>query len=400
MTHFNSPKQSPKQEITKESKSIKFFVPIAVLTIFMVFVGLLQIRCSTVNQTTSESLKNKNPNRISIMTYNVENLFDTEDDEGKNDEEFLPLSKKTQAIRLRCKNVIKYYEKKCLTTDWSKKNLRIKMERLADAILKVNNGRGPDILIMQEVENKNVLEDLRKNYLQKAQYKESLILEGPDRRGIDPAVLTRLDVSSHPKLHKLKWKNVPKKNQRPTRGILEVNFKLDDNTPLNVFALHLPSPRGPHILRKEAVEQLNVLVAQTPAHHINIAAGDFNVTAHEDRDKQFFSKIIGDDWLAAHRVGCKKCKGTYYYHKDRTWSFLDTILFSKNLGADAKGVSLSNWKVDPKSIYIPKESLFQVSRYLSPARFSPQRPRGVSDHWPLYMEIIRRSPSPQQAQKN
>ena len=36
---------------------------------------------------------------ISILFYNVENLFDTEDDTLKNDNEFLPTSKKNGPIQ-------------------------------------------------------------------------------------------------------------------------------------------------------------------------------------------------------------------------------------------------------------------------------------------------------------
>ena len=32
----------------------------------------------------------KETNRITVVSYNVENLFDTEDDPHKNDNEFLP----------------------------------------------------------------------------------------------------------------------------------------------------------------------------------------------------------------------------------------------------------------------------------------------------------------------
>ncbi|MCH2100039.1 MAG: hypothetical protein MK142_16780, partial [Pseudomonadales bacterium] len=40
---------------------------------------------------------------IRIMTFNVENLFDTTHDEGKNDETYLPLSvKQSDAHRAKC----------------------------------------------------------------------------------------------------------------------------------------------------------------------------------------------------------------------------------------------------------------------------------------------------------
>jgi hypothetical protein len=48
------------------------------------------------------------------------------------------------------------------------------------------------------------------------------------------------------------------------------------------------------------------------------------------------------------------------------------------------------WVVVPESFRIENNSLYQTNRYGSPARFDENRKDGVSDHWPVALEIIKR----------
>ena len=58
---------------------------------------------------------------ISLMTYNVENLFDTKDDMGKDDKAFLPASFKKNAYHKgHCRGIeVKKWRDECLYLDWS-----------------------------------------------------------------------------------------------------------------------------------------------------------------------------------------------------------------------------------------------------------------------------------------
>ena len=48
----------------------------------------------------------------------------------------------------------------------------------------------------------------------------------------------------------------------------------------------------------------------------------------------------------------------------------------------------AGWEVDPDSIRIFNDSLYQVNRFGSPARFGKgMKGVGVSDHWPLLAKI-------------
>ena len=77
---------------------------------------------------------------VSILFYNVENLFDTEDDTLKLDNEFLPNGKK-----------------KWNSTRWNQKTINI---------TKVIAGNDfPEIIGLCEIENKNVLEKIKNHYI-------------------------------------------------------------------------------------------------------------------------------------------------------------------------------------------------------------------------------------------
>ncbi|MGH8165896.1 MAG: endonuclease/exonuclease/phosphatase family protein, partial [Woeseiaceae bacterium] len=144
---------------------------------------------------------------VTIMTFNVENLFDTRDDPGKDDRTYLPLARKqTEEHRTACAKVeVEHWRDQCLNWDWNEEILERKLSVVASTILQVDDGRGPDILALQEIENLNVLERLRKEYLAAAGYRPAILLEGDDARGIDVAFLSRLELADSPQLHRISF---------------------------------------------------------------------------------------------------------------------------------------------------------------------------------------------------
>jgi len=98
------------------------------------------------------------------------------------------------------------------------------------------------------------------------------------------------------------------------------------------------------------------------------------------RESKLYSKDLAKEWRVSHLIACKKCKGTNYYHRKRSWSFLDALLFSKNF--------TKTWKIDKSSITVFNSLDVQNNRYGSPAKFEMgKNPAGVSDHWPVLAEI-------------
>lgn len=342
---------------------------LAILLIGAIYQGYKELGpTEKVSQTTDQ-------NRISIMTYNVENLFDTKDDPNKNDETFLPLKKKTTKIKNKCKkNSRGHWVKECLETNWTDFQLQNKMKRLA-TVIKAYKKNGPDILILQEVENKDVLNQFNNTHLG---YKNVILLEGPDKRGIDVAILTKLDSFKSPKLHLQKFKARNGFRVKPTRGILEAHLNLPNGEKLSVFGLHFPSQGSPTEARMQSVDRLNSIASSRS--HLYIAGGDFNITSSEDKRHKLYSKTLSKKWDVSHLIGCQKCKGSNYYHRKRSWSFLDALLFSKSFG--------KTWKIDKKSIDVFNKASVQRNKYDSPAKFNMGKDRfGVSDHWPVVSEI-------------
>lgn len=104
----------------------------------------------------------------SVAFYNLENLFDTLHDEGKNDYDFLPSGRYA----------------------WGTRKYEAKLKNLARVLSQLSRDRvpqGPACIGVAEVENRRVLADLLAQP-SLSQYKY-VHYEGPDRRGIDCALL-------------------------------------------------------------------------------------------------------------------------------------------------------------------------------------------------------------------
>lgn len=322
-------------------------------------------------------------NRISLMSYNVENLFDTQKDEGKQDYTFLPLGykKNHSEVLAYCERQSGGRRKECLNLDWNAKTLSSKIEALGGSILQVYE-RGPDILMLQEVENINVLKQLNDQALQAANYKTVVLIEGEDTRGIDVGLLSRLDLAGQPKLHSIQWKEALEYSPRATRGILQVPLKLPGGETLHVFVLHFPSQASPTIYRKDGVETIKTLVSKIPESDYWVVGGDWNITYSENEKSGLVSKDLASIGHVTHLVGCQKCKGTHNYRKD--WSFLDMMVFSKNFKGTDKA---QGYKLKPESITVPMWGPGQAKASGRPYRFDPEKHKGVADHFPIYAEI-------------
>lgn len=322
---------------------------------------------------------------VSIMTFNVENLFDNVDDPGKNDLTFLALSaKQTAEHKAVCNEIdVDHWRDQCLNWDWSDDIIDHKLEVLAGVILQVNDGRGPDIVALQEVENLGILERLRNEHLVAAGYNDAILIEGSDLRGIDVAFLTRLPLAAAPTLHRTDFGDAEQKWVNDTRGILEATFELPDGSLLTGYAVHFPAPFQPTTMREAAYRHLNALRSALPPDRPAFAAGDFNTTSVEDREKAMLERFVRPHWTVAHEVGCKDCDGTSYYARRNDWSFLDMTLWAP---ARERGEK-ATWALRADSVRIANRAPGQVRPDGTPWRFEMPDGTGVSDHFPLIVSI-------------
>ena len=238
---------------------------------------------------------------LSIGFWNIENLFDLENDPNKRDDEFSRGGKK----------------------DVTKDIYDLKIKRSVEVLTDLN----VDVLGLCEVENISVLKDLNYNYKNR-DYK-IIHFDSPDERGIDNALLYDQNKFS------IIASNAIENNlgsDDKTRDILYVKGIYLDET-LHIFVNHWPSNYGGKeqaIPKRKSTAEL--LISKIKAILTNdkladiILLGDFNEDPIDDNVKKLenlgfinqMSFMMGD-----------KGKGTYVYRgKDY---FYDQIIISSGL---------------------------------------------------------------------
>ncbi len=317
-----------------------------------------------------------------IMSFNVQNLFDNADDPGKDDKAYLAIqSKQNDAHIAECSQIeVESWRNECLHLDWSDDVIDFKLSVLAAAIRQVNGGRGADVIAFQEVENQAILDRLRTEHLADLGYEPAILIDGTDLRGIDVAFLSKLPLAEPPILHPFDLPNYPVR-RGDTRGVLQATFVLPDGSYLTGFSVHFPAPFHPIEMRVLAYEHLADLLDDLPDTHHAFAAGDFNTTSKEDAETGLLDKYARPHWIIAHDIGCESCKGSYFYHRDSTWSFLDMILFAPARG----GKATSQIRAD--SVGFANQLPAQRSADDTPQPFRAAERTGVSDHWPIIATI-------------
>lgn len=322
------------------------------------------------------TLKNFSPHsqRLTIMTWNLENLFDTIDNPATDDEAYLPLALKQQipGFKEDCekKGALSWINQ-CLNWDWTEDVLNLKMSRLAQVIMSVNHGQGPDILVVQEVENLNVLEQLIEQHMPHMGYKAYLI-ENHDSRGIDVGLITRLTPTKTPELSALR-----------SRPGLVMQFDLGQGEKLNLIGVHFPISPTPAEKRLKMFEALAEM-AQENNHELTIAAGDFNFPKALQEKYDIINSYAKPKWVVSHLYCQPQCQGTFFDAYDSSWSQLDFILLSKNfLNKDTR------WTLDPQSVQVYHPFDFQNSYDGVPLGFNLPNKKGASDHWPLVIQLVR-----------
>lgn len=307
---------------------------------------------------------------ITVMSINVQNLFDTIDDQGKDDKAFLPIEmKQSQKHRNSCNSIIvKRWRAECFFQDWNEKTKNAKLRNILKVIISYNNS-GADVIGLQEIENMNILEQLF-NLLEPYGYIDFHLLESNDKRGIDTAFISKYKISN-PKLHYVDFS--PNFETIDTRPIFEINVKINEKI-LKFYNVHFPSNFHPAQMRIESFEKLKELIA---SHDMpSVALGDFNLTNKDDRKFNIYQNQE-DYWYVAHREACSSCLGTYYYGRGKSWDFLDTIMVSKNRGVELVKDSVDVFKIE----------LNTYKDTGKPHWFDPESKKGVSDHFPFVAEI-------------
>lgn len=307
---------------------------------------------------------------FSVMTLNVNNLFDELDDPKKDDKAYLPIELKQTNKHINSCNRIRVnsWKNECLYLDWDSETKDAKLKNLARDIL-LYDQTGPDILALQEVENINILKQLF-ILLEPYGYIDLELLESKDYRGIDTAIISKFEIIDST-LHYIKFSG--EFEDKDTRPILDSTILINEKK-IKVYNVHFPA--GYHDVSMR-IDSLNKLKKLLQMHKMpTVALGDFNVNTEEDSEL-FIYKDQEDLWDVAHSIGCADCKGTYYYSYGKSWSFLDTIFVSKqrNISYDTDSIKL----------HITEHNAYKDSG--KPIRFNAKSKTGVSDHLPMVARI-------------
>lgn len=261
-----------------------------------------------------------------IGFYNLENLFDTYHDPGKNDYEFLPDG----------------------ANNWTEAKYEKKLSNMATVIraMKEDNKVWHSILGVSEVENRHVLEDLvSQSEIAEANY-QIVHYDGPDRRGVDVALLykpdqfTLLDSESIPFDFNsdIDFSDVDTAYFR-TRDILMVHGLLGGEE-IAIYVTHLPSRiggkgsnlrcRGAEIIYNHAI----AMQEKYPDLKV-VVMGDMNDNPTDDsmvkylHGKRNIDELRPDDFFDPFWSMLDAGYGSLAYRGE--WNIYDIILVSDSL---------------------------------------------------------------------
>lgn len=338
---------------------------------------------------------------ISIMAYNVENMFDSYHDEGKQDWTYLPLSEKQKGsvAYSKCAAMGNYYYKKmCFNLDWTPEVSWQKVRNISHMVRSYRNFEGPDIVVFEEVEKVELLKDMVEYELYDLGYnpKSTALIEGPDGRGIDIGVISRFPLAGEPKLHVVDLSHLGERY--PTRGIFEVPLKIGDRK-VTVFGNHWPSPSHKPKTRITMAEALKSIYQKMPKDSLAIALGDFN-TIEDEHPNGFDTHLLKPDERGYFFDVYSECvnargpycsppdapAGTYYYRSDRVWNRLDRLFISDSFMEDDALSFYWTTFVVYAPVY-PEYGLEALDEKGFPLKFDPKTGRGFSDHLPIVWEF-------------
>ncbi len=321
----------------------------------------------------SSNVQRKQINELTIVFYNVENLFDTIDAPNKIDEEFLPNGSK----------------------EWDSERYFKKVNDLSRVIYSIDSVKLPAIIGVCEIENDLVLIDLVKtNSLNKANY-QIVWNDSPDERGIDCAFLY------NPKYFRLLQKEFipivhPTDTALITRDIVYVKGLIGEEI-FHFFVNHWPSRRT----GQEESEKDRIFVAQVLRSYVDrIFASDINANIlimgdmNDEPTNISISSVLkaqstmqpveNNQLVNLMYNEAVDGQGSYFYRSQ--WDMIDNLIVSSNVVRKSKGYKTT--LDDGKIFHLPFMEFINDKGEMSPNRtYGRSYFGGVSDHFPIYMKL-------------
>jgi hypothetical protein len=322
--------------------------------------------------------KDKNYYISAIGFWNVENLYDTLNDPKKDDEEFLP-----QGAR-----------------SWTGSRYWVKINNLAKVISEMATDATPEglsIIGLCEIENKNCLDDIAKDPQLKSRNYQTILVEGPDKRGVDPGLMYN---PKHFKVTKVVTYGIllPYDTAHKTRDQLVVSGSFFGE-PLTIIVNHWPSRSG-----GELKSRPGRIVAAKMARHIAdsvtrldpknkvIIMGDLNDDPTNESVKNIiktFGKLEDakdNQYYNPMEPLCKKGIGTLSYND--SWNLFDQTLLNKPLWPDGyKSFEFYKAFVFNKPYLKSDFGNYRGSTFRTYSGESYTG--GYSDHFPVFILLVK-----------
>jgi len=310
--------------------------------------------------------------QLVLATWNVQNLFDEVDDGGEYPE-FDPGRGWTRA----------QFWQRCLSLS---------------RVIRTLGEKGPDILVLEELEGSHALEVLNKRFLSDLGYSHSFV--APDSiPGVKTGILSRFPLV-RTGLHFPSGGDTEE-----LRPLVEAEFDLGGRALVvlgNHWKSRIPTPRATEKFRLESAQMLRgrlTALDNRADRPLVIALGDFNTSLElskvwEDRallsgtsepnpdsglvvftsrfsaEKTERAGAVWEPWTTV-----SEPKGSYLYQGG--WDRLDHIFIT------LASLRLADWQF----------ASFQADAYApEPQAYGPRTPDGVSDHFPLVMTLVRKQP--------
>ncbi len=338
------------------------------LTIF-----LLSCLCCHTVATLPCFAEGKGTETIRIVSYNVENLFDCEDDPLTDDNAFTPEGE---------------YQ-------WTEGKYKNKLNNISRAITAAGGWTKPVIIGLCEVENKKVLTDLTQRTQLKTCGYQFVHKDSPDQRGVDVALAYLPDRF---RIIKEDFIPVPIVEGRPTRDILHATGVLFNGDTLHIFVNHWPSRYGGELesehKRIAAAKALrNVTDSLQNAHsQCNIIImGDFNDYPYNASIKEVLGAGKPTSQIPDRKLYnlCEQFaeRGDMGSHKfGGEWGMLDQLIVSAPLLDPKHTIHTS-----PYDVHICEEDFLlkedKTGKAPKRAFMGAFYAYGYSDHLPIFLDL-------------
>ncbi|ADK82780.1 endonuclease/exonuclease/phosphatase family protein [Sediminispirochaeta smaragdinae] len=324
--------------------------------------------------------ESRRDDRISLMSWNVQNVFDARDD-GTEYPEFDPAS------------------------GWGLGDYRGRLASLSEVIRLAVPG-GADVVMLMEIEHGGVLDDLANDYVQGLGYDYWAASQGADS-AVQLGILSRFPI------RKARSRSIHLPSSPSLRPIFEVELEMEEGEPLFLFVCHWKSKSG----GAEDTEPLRIASASLVRKRIQelegrqvIVVGDLNeawnewdlvggayqtallpVSAKRQSGELENGGVLFDEaeglWISGDREdagadGCGlplytpwpscDCNGSYYYRGG--WEGIDHMLFSAAL-VDGRGIDLDSFSVAAEAPWCDEDGI--------PVSYRMRDGYGYSDHLPI-----------------